>query len=82
MRPPVKFEWKGIHHSYLGAWFVAFGAFFLYMNQNNGLDFLNIIYDIFIVSGIYLIIDDMIEHLITADTPLRCFWEKLLELKK
>ena len=81
MKPPVKFILRGIHHGFLGAWFVAFGAFFLYMNQNNNLDFANYIYLSFIVSGAYLVCDDLVEHLWTASTPLRRLWEWMLSHK-
>jgi len=81
MKPPVPFKWRGVHHSYLGAFFVAFGAFFLYMNAGNGLDFLNCFYWMFVVTGVYFIIDDLIEHLITEDTPLRTIWNKMIGAK-
>ena len=74
MRPPVKFKWRGIHHSYLGLWMISFGAFFIYMNNGNGFDSLNTIYNSFIVLGTFLVIDDIIEHKITADTPCRIIW--------
>lgn len=79
MKPPIKFRWRGIHHGYLGAWFVNFGLFFLYMNINNGLDELNVIYQFFIVIGVYLIIDDCVEHTITRSTPMRILWEFLVK---
>lgn len=78
LRPPVPFKWRGIHHGYLGGWFVAFGAFFLYMNWGNGLDFLNPFYGLFVVVGAVCIVDDVIEHTITADTPLRRLWEWII----
>jgi len=78
MRPPVKFYWRGVHHSYLGAWFAAFGIFFLWMNTGNGLEGLNILYSLFIAVGVYLIVDDVIEHTITADTPGRRLWEWMI----
>ena len=82
MRPPVQFKWRGIHHSYLGAWFIGFGLFFLYMNQGNSLNALNILYSLFIITGLYLVIDDYMEHTVTADTPLRLLWEFMLKKKE
>ena len=79
MKPPVKFYWKGIHHGYLGFFLWSFGCFFLYMNTNNGLDLLNNIYLIFAFVGAYLIIDDMIEHLITESTPARLIWNWMVK---
>jgi len=81
MRPPVPFKWKGIHHGYLGIFLWTFGVFFLYMNCGNGLDFLNNIYLTFALVGAYLMTDDLIEHLITADTPCRIIWEWILRKK-
>ena len=78
MKPPIKFKWKGIHHSYLGSWFIAFGAFFLYMNSVNTWGFLNYIYILFIIAGIYLVIDDIVEHTITESTPMRILWFKII----
>jgi uncharacterized membrane protein len=78
MQPPVKFKWKGIHHSYLGAWLIGFGTFFLYMNSGNSLDEFNIIYELCIGIGAFCLIDDTIEHKITADTPLRIIYEKII----
>jgi hypothetical protein len=74
MKPPVKFHWRGIHHLYLGLWFFSFGLFFLYMNLGNRLDFLNGFYSLLVVVGLYLVCDDLIEHIITEDTPLRRLW--------
>jgi len=75
MRPPVKFYWRGVHHGYLGVWFASFGIFFLWMNMGNSLDGLNIGYLVCVVIGVYLVVDDVIEHVITADTPARIVWE-------
>jgi hypothetical protein len=81
MKPPVKFYWRGIHHGYLGAFFIVFGAFFSYMNAGNGLDFLNIIYKLFVIIGLFFIIDDIFEHTVTEDTILRTIWNKIIGKK-
>jgi hypothetical protein len=81
MKPPVPFKPRGIHHMYLGFFFVAFGAFFLYMNAGNGLDSLNYLYGAFIFIGLFAIIDDIIEHTITEDTILRRIWNKIIGVK-
>jgi hypothetical protein len=78
MKPPVKFQWRGVHHSYLGIFFTIFGAFFLYMNAVNTWGFLNYIYSFFVIAGIYLIIDDIVEHTITESTPMRILWFKII----
>lgn len=75
MRSPVPFKWRGIHHLYLGLFFTAFGAFFLYMNIGNGLDWLNWLYLGFVVVGFDLVVDDFFEHMFTEDTPMRLLWE-------
>jgi hypothetical protein len=51
MKPPIQFKWRGIHHGYLGIFMWSFGCFFLYMNTNNGLDYLNIAYWLFAMIG-------------------------------
>ena len=78
MEAPNPFYWKGVHHGYLGIAFMLFGGIFLWLNEGNNLDFLNPIFNFFLVSGGYLIIDDAIEHTITKNTPLRIIWERLL----
>ncbi len=78
MKPKNPFNWRGIHHGYLGLFFMAFGAFFWYMDINNGL-YVSLIplFQGFLGVGTYIFIDDVIEHTITASTPLRLLWEKL-----
>jgi hypothetical protein len=79
MKPPVKFKWRGVHHGYLGLWFAAFGIFFLWMNQGNSLDRLNLGYLVCVVVGVYLVIDDFIEHVFTELTPMRRLWDWMVK---
>ena len=75
MKPPVKFYLKGIHHSYYGLFLgVIPGSIFYLLNQNNNLDYINPIFIFMILFGILLIVDDVIEHTITEDTPARIIW--------
>lgn len=79
MRPPVKFIWKGNHHSYHGLWLIAFGAFQWYMGIDNGaLSNVIPLWQTCIGIGTFMLIDDVVEHTITADTPLRLIYEKLI----
>lgn len=79
MKPPVKFEWKGNHHLYTGIFFVVFSIFQWCMGLNNGeLTTLIPIWQTILGMGIFMIIDDIIEHTITADTPLRLLYEKII----
>jgi hypothetical protein len=80
-RQPNRFIWRGIHHGYLGGFFIVFGLFFLYMNLGNGFDRLNIVYSLFFFSGIYLVADDLYEHVIDEMSPLRCVWLWMLSKK-
>jgi hypothetical protein len=85
MKPPVKFYWKGNHHAYHGAWIVAFSFFQWYMAIDNGAIANTIpLWQVCIGIGAYMIIDDVIEHKYTADTPLRILWIKYIlpRLKK
>jgi len=78
MRPPVKFQWRGIHHGYVGIWFIAFGGFFSWLNIGNNIDGAYAVFFAVALLGICMVIDDLIEHLVTADTPMRIFYEKVL----
>jgi hypothetical protein len=78
MKPPVKFHWKGIHHSYYGILFgIIPGWILLWLNSGNNLDYINPIFWILIILGTLLVIDDLIEHTVTEDTPARIIWNKI-----
>jgi hypothetical protein len=81
VKEPEPFRWRGIHHGYLGAWLQAFGLFFLYMNWDNNLDGVSLIYLVCFIIGWYLIIDDLWEHLVDRNTPARRLWEWMLNHK-
>jgi len=79
MRPPVPFKPIRNHHSYYGVFLAAFGIFnYLMMIGSNELLELSNMWITFIIIGILMIADDVIEHNITADTPLRILFEKIL----
>lgn len=77
MRPPVKFVARGVHHSYIGAWFIAFSIFMYLMSVDN-IDALIPLWQWMSGIGVYLIIDDVIEHNWTASTPCHILWEKII----
>ena len=78
MKPLVPFQWKGNHHSYHGIFILAFGLFNWYMGIDNGeLTTLIPIWKSLVVIGGFIVIDDVIEHTITADTPLRILYEQI-----
>lgn len=78
MRPPVPFKWRGNHHAYHGIWLMAFGAFQWYMGIDNyELTTLIPLWQSIIGIGALMLIDDIVEHTKTADTPLRILYEKL-----
>lgn len=79
--PPVKFHWRGNHHSYHGIWIIAFGLFQIYMGMNN-LEELFPLWYLLIGVGAFMLVDDIIEHAWTADTPLRILWEKIYKVIK
>ena len=74
MRPPVPFKWRGNHHGYYGVFFIVFGLFNVYMGMNNIEELMPLWWTITGV-GVFMLVDDIIEHTITADTPLRILWE-------
>ena len=78
LRPPVKFEWRGNHHGYYGIFFIVFGIFNYIMGVDNGvLDKLLPFWNFFTLVGIVFLVDDAVEHWVTADTPLRILYEKV-----
>ncbi len=78
MREPIKFYWKAPHHLYIGicililAWLIVLNKQYLIWGNT------------FFLLGIYTVFDDIVEHTVTANTPLRFLTEKILEptLKK
>ena len=75
-RPPVPFKWRGNHHSYYGVFFIVFALFNLYMGFNNLEELFPLWYTIMGL-GVFMFVDDWIEHNLTADTPLHIIWEWL-----
>jgi len=83
MKPPVKFEWKGNHHSYYGVFLVAFGVFNYLMGVDNGqLSELGPLWISTIGLGAFCIIDDLIEHNVTSETPLRKIYLAIFKIKE
>jgi len=78
MRPPIPFDKIGNHHAYHGAWLLAFGLFQTYMSLHGGIVEGLPYWYTFIGIGIFMIIDDIIEHTITGNTPLRLLYEKII----
>ena len=79
LRPPEPFIWRAPHHIYYGAAFVIFALFMKYMCDPWWYyESLNVLWYTLIGLGSYLVIDDLIEHLITKDTPARILWEKIV----
>lgn len=79
MKPPVKFKWRGNHHLYHGIWILAFSLFNIYMGTNNAeLEALNPLWAVLGIIGAVIMADDMIEHTVTADTPLRILYVKII----
>ena len=78
MREPIKFHWKAIHHLYIGMCILML-ACLIVLNEQYPIWGSN-----FLLLGIYIVFDDIVEHTITANTPIRLLSEKILEptLKK
>ncbi|MBW2559872.1 MAG: hypothetical protein JRE40_03335 [Deltaproteobacteria bacterium] len=71
MREKVKFNWKGPHHSYLGA-FMVFWGYLMICADYGAFGYA------FTALGFFVLTDDVVEHYITADTPLRLLFEKVI----
>lgn len=79
MRKRVPFQWRGNHHSYTGLWLIGFGLFNWYMGIDNGcLSTLIPFWQSLIGVGLFMFVDDVWEHTISADTPLRIMYEKII----
>jgi uncharacterized membrane protein len=83
MKEPIKFEWKGNHHLYYGIFLVVFGLFNVYMGTDNGnLSELSNLWWTIIGIGGFCVVDDIIEHTVTSETPLRKLYLLLFKLKE
>jgi hypothetical protein len=83
MKPPVKFIAWGNHHLYYGISFLAFGTYNLILGIGNGnLDSLSPLWISIMGFGVFCVIDDLIEHLVTSETPLRKLYLFLFKLKE
>ena len=73
MREPIRFQWKATHHLYIGFGVILYSCLVVLFEEipvwQNNIFFL----------GTYIIADDVIEHTITAGTPLRMLTEKILD---
>lgn len=79
MRPPVPFVWRGGHHLYTGIFFTVFGLFSYWMNlPNYPLNQLGWFWQLITAIGVFMMVDDIIEHKITGNTPLRILFEKVI----
>lgn len=77
--PPVPFKWRGNHHLYHGLWFIGFGLFQWYMGiDNSELTKLIPFWQSLVTIGIFMAVDDIIEHTITGSTPLRIIYVKVV----
>jgi len=65
LRPARYFCWDRLHHLYLGIFTLTIG----YYTKDK----------LMMAIGLFVIVDDIIEHTVTADTPLRIFYEQMLK---
>jgi hypothetical protein len=72
MRGPIKFHWKSFHHLYIGLCVIV-GTMLIVPYQPHTLWT-----NIFFILGIYTVVDDLIVHTVTANTPLKILFEKTL----
>jgi len=72
MRPRNPFIPKAPHHLYIGL-FILFLSWTMW-----DYDYYHPLCEYLATLGAYVIIDDVIEHTITSDTPLRILFEKVV----
>ncbi len=65
MREPIPWCWDRLHHFYIGLAITIIG----YILKNKWIMLL----------GIFGIVDDILEHTVTADTPLRIIYENTIK---
>jgi hypothetical protein len=72
MRSPIKFYWKKFHHLYIGLFIIAY-AFIIVLDE-----YYSILTNNYFLLGAYIFVDDLIDHTITANTPLGILYERVL----
>jgi len=83
MKPPIKFYPIGNHHFYYGVSFFIFGLYNFILGYNNGnLSSISWFWELLMGIGISCMIDDFIEHNITASTPMRIAYDFLFKIKE
>ena len=79
MRKPVKFLWYRNHHLFYGISLFLFGLYnYFLMIKSGELLKLKYFWLLLMAIGIFLAVDDAIEHTITRDTPIRILFEKFI----
>lgn len=79
MREKVKFLWYRNHHLYYGIALFLFGLYNYYLMRKSGeLLKLKNLWTLLMVIGVFLAADDIVEHTITRDTPIRIMFEKFI----
>ena len=73
MRKPIQFHWKATHHLYIGIIITLYSLLSFEYAE------INIFENNLFILGFYFMMDDIIEHTITASTPLRIITEKVLD---
>ena len=63
--PPRPFCWDKLHHCYIGVAIAVVG----YAMKNNWVIFI----------GVLFVVDDILEHHVTNDTPLRQIYEQVIQ---
>lgn len=79
MRPPIKFKWYRNHHMYYGISLFLFGLYNYYLMKRSGeLMKCKSIWQMCMLIGVVMALDDLVEHTITQDTPIRLLFEKFM----
>ena len=79
MRPKINFVWYRNHHLYYGIALFLFGLYnYLLMLKSRELLKCKGIWTLFMAIGTLLAVDDVVEHTITRDTPIRILFEKFI----
>lgn len=75
----MKFKWCRNHHLYYGIALFLFGLYnYFLMIKSGELLKLKGLWTLFMVIGAFLAVDDIVEHTISRDTPIRLIFEKYI----
>jgi len=78
MNPRVPFVWKRPHHFYHGVAIASYSVIMWYVSVDNWMEVGIPFWQLCIGIGIFMALDDIVEHTVTGSTPLRLLFDKII----